>query len=339
MHVMTRFTRRPLTVVAAAASATLALHGCAPLPMKLEHALAAGRPIEGEVHGAYPDLNLYVLTYRNPKDFFDYVDVSLLAESPAVAAELAGLHRHDRVRIEGTLAENRSQQRHVEVRALEVLDKYDASPAIPPYEHRAAIPDELLGKSSELFLVHAVNAGGAVLVVERDDVVLPVYVRRPELTRDLARNDVVRLQYVIRSRPDRPVHLELADVERPVEVVDSVTALHGKPAAIEGPLVLFPKSPQVLFNVFAVLQELPGNTRRQFTLANFDDPAKFEAIRNKLQAAWDAAGPDAAVSGRNKLISTKVRVRVTGTFNQIDPNQANAQIVLSGPDAIEIVMR
>jgi hypothetical protein len=93
----------------------------------------------------------------------------------------------------------------------------------------------------------------------------------------------------------------------------------------------------VLFNVFAVLQELPGNAQRQFTLVNFDDTAKFEAIRNKLQDAWDAAGADSAVSGRNKLISTKVRVRVSGTFNQIDPNQANAQIVLDGPDALEIV--
>jgi hypothetical protein len=320
-----------------AAAALLLVQSCTTLPVKLERALAAGQPIEGEVHGAYPDLNLYVFTYRDPKDFFDYVDVSLIAASADVADELAQLHRHDRVRIEGSLADNRSQQRHVKVRSLDVVTKYQASPAIPPYEHHAAIPDELLGKDSELFLVHAVNEGGAVLVVEREDVVLPVYVRRPELTRDLARNDVVRLRYVIRSRPDLPVHLELADVERPVEVVDSISALHGKPAAIEGPLVLFPKSPQVQFNVFAVLQELPGNARRQFTLANFDDPAKFEAIRNKLQAAWDAAGPDAAVSGRNKLISTKVRVRVTGTFNQIDPNQANAQIVLDGPETIEVI--
>lgn len=320
-----------------AAAALLLAQSCTTLPVKLERALAAGQPIEGEVHGAYPDLNLYVFTYRDPKDFFDYVDVSLIAASADVAGELAQLHRHDRVRIEGSLADNRSRQRHVKVQSLDVVTKYQASPAIPPYQHHAVIPDELLGKDSELFLVHAVNEGGAVLVVEREDVVLPVYVRRPELTRDLARNDVVRLRYVIRSRPDLPVHLELADVERPVEVVDSISALHGKPAAIEGPLVLFPKSPQVQFNVFAVLQELPGNARRQFTLANFDDPAKFEAIRNKLQAAWDAAGPDAAVSGRNKLISTKVRVRVTGTFNQIDPNQANAQIVLDGPEAIEVI--
>ncbi len=253
--------------------------------------------------------------------------------------QLAALRRHDRVRIEGALMDNRSNQMHVELRSLEVVKKYEGSPAVPSYDYKGHLPDDLRDKDNELFLVHAVNAGGTVLVVEHEDVVLPVYVTRPELTRDLARNDVVRLYYEIRSRPDRPVHLQLKDVEKPVEVVESVMALHGMPADIEGALVLFPKSPQVLFNVFAVLQELPGNTQRQFTLVNFDDPAKFAEIRNKLQDAWDAAGPGAAVSGRNKLISTKVRVRATGTFNEIDPNQANAQIVLSGVDSLEIFTR
>lgn len=313
------------------------LVGCAPISVKFERALGAGRVVEGEIHGAYPDLQQYVFTYRDADDFFDFVEVSLIAATPAVAERLATLRRHDRVRIEGALADNRSAQMHVEVRSLEVVTKYQASPDVPPYEYEAAVPADLEGKDSELFLVHAVNAGGAVLVVERGDVVVPVFVRRPELTRELARNDVVRLRYELRRRPDRPVHLELADVERPVEVVDSVTALHGRPADVEGALVMFPRSPQVRFDVFAVLQELPGGTQRQYTLVNFDDSARFAAIREKLAAAWTAAGPDAAVSGRNKLISTKVRVRAKGMFNQIDPNQANAQIVLGGPESIEIV--
>jgi hypothetical protein len=308
-----------------------ALAACAPLPVKLERALEAGRPVEGEIHGAYPELQQYVFTYREPDDFFDFVEVSLIPATPEVAEQLATLRRHDRVRIQGERAENRSAQMHVEVSAVEVVRKYEASPEVPSYEYEASIPQDLRGKDSELFLVHAVNAGGAVLVVERGDVVVPVFVRRPELTRNLARNDVVRLRYEIRERPNRPVHLELADVPNPVEVVDAITPLHGQPADIEGPLVMFPRSPQVL-------QELPGGTRRQFTLVNFDDPAKFEAIRDKLQKAWAEAGDDAFVSGRNKLISTRVRVRAKGTFNQIDPNQANAQIILDGPEAIEIQM-
>ncbi len=316
---------------------SLLLAACAPLPAQLQGEIQAGNAVEGEIHGAFPDLQLYVFTYRNPENFFEFVEASLVAPTEELAAELAALHRHDRVRIRGELMDNPSRQLHVELSALEVVSKYEASPAIPEYDYQASIPDDLREKESEIFLVHAVNAGGSVLVVEHGDVVLPVYVNRPELTRDLARNDVVRLFYEIRSRPDRPVHLQLQDMAQPVEVVESVTALHGQPAAVEGALVMFPRSPQVRFNVFAVLQELPGNTQRQYTLVNFDSPEIFETIRTKLQSAWDAAGVDAAVSGRNKLISTKVRVRATGTFNQIDRNQANAQIVLAGPDSIEVL--
>ena len=319
------------------AAVLVALTACVALPAKFERELETGRAIEGEIHGAYPDLALYVFTYRNPNNFFEFVEASLVAPTAELGAELAALRRHDRVRIQGRLLDNRSQQPHVELASLEVVRKYEPSPEIPRYEYAASIPRDLNGKDNELFLVHAVIAGGAVLVVEHEDVVLPVYVRRPELTRALARNDVVRLFYEIRTRPDRPVHLELKDIEQPVEVVESVTALHGKPASVEGALVLFPRSPQVRFNVFAVLQELPGNAQRQYTLVNFDSPEIFETIRTKLQEAWDSGGPNSAVSGRNKLISTKVRVRATGTFTQIDANQANAQIVLAGPDAVEIL--
>ena len=319
------------------AALLLLLQACASIPVEFQREIQAGNAVEGEIHGAYPDLNLYVFTYRHPENFFEFVEVSLVAPNPDLAAALAALRRHDRVRIRGTLMENRSAQMHVELRSLEVVDKYEPTPAMPAYEYQASVPDDLRGKDDELFLVHAVHAGGSILVVERGDVVMPVYVRRPELTRDLARNDVVRLFYEIRREPERPVHLQLQDIERPVEVVESVMALHGQPAAIEGALVLFPKSPQVIFNVFAVLQELPGQLRRQYTLVNFDDPETFAQIREKLQNAWDAADPSAAVSGRNKLLSTAVRVRATGKFNQIDPNQANAQIVLTGPDSVEIL--
>jgi hypothetical protein len=315
------------------------LQACGSIPARFAREINAGNAVEGEIHGAFEDLNLYVFTYRSPKNFFEFVEVSLVAPNAELAAALAGLRRHDRVRIHGALLDNRSAQMHVELDSLEVVRKYAPSPAVPAYDYQASIPDDLLGKDNELFLVHAVHAGGAILVVEHGDVVLPVYVRRPELTRDLARNDVVRLFYAIRSRPERPVHLELQDAERAVEVVESVTALHGRPAAVEGALVLFPQSPQVRFNVFAVLQELPGNTQRQYTLVNFSSPETFGASREKLQSAWDAADPATAVSGRNKLISTSVRVRATGTFNQIDPNQANAQIVLDGPEALEILAR
>jgi hypothetical protein len=326
---------RPLLLLAALAG----LAGCRtlPLPERLVEELSDGEAVEGEIHGVYPELSEYVFTYRAPKDFFDFVEVSLVAPTPGLAAELAALRRHDRVRITGRIMDNPSPQMHVELSSLEIVKRYEANPAVPDYEYAASIPYSLDLLDGALFLVHAVEAGGTILVVEYEDVVLPVFVQRPELTRDLARNDVVRLACEARLAPDRPVHLQLKDVEHPIEVVESVMALHGLPADVEGALVLFPKSPQVKFNVFAVLQELPGNLRRQYTLANFEDPETFKAIREKLQAAWDAAGPDAAQSGRNKLISTKVRVRATGTFNEVAAGQANVQILLAGPDAVEVI--
>jgi hypothetical protein len=320
-------------------AALLGLAACStpPLRERFTSALQDGDVVEGEMHGVYPPLYQYVFTYRTPGDFFDFVEVSLVAPTPELTATLAGLHRHDRVRIQGELMGNPSQQMHVRLRSIELVKPFEPVPALPAYEYEASIPSDLEGHDSALFLVHAVDAGGAILVVEYGDIVLPVFVSRPELTKNLARNDVVRLAYEIRTLPDRPVHLQLKDVEQPIEVVDSIMALHGQPASVEGELVLFPRSPQVKFNVFAVLQPLPGQLRRQFTLANFESDEAFKAIREKLQAAWDAEGEGAAVSGRNKLISTKLRVRATGTFNEVDPGQANAQILLAGPDSVEIV--
>jgi hypothetical protein len=320
-------------------AALCALSACAtpPIRERLTDALTDGEPVEGEMHGVYPELQQYVFTYRAPGNFFEFVEVSLVPPNPAMAASLAELRRHDRVRIQGQILQNPSPQMHVELSSMELVKAWEPVPDMPDYDYEAKLPWDLDGRTEALFLVHAVHADGTVLVVEYRDVVLPVFVSRPELARDLARNDVVRLHYVIRNEPDRPMHLELADVEQPIEVVDSIVALHGQPASVEGPLVLFPKSPQVKFNVFAVLQELPGQTRRQYTLANFESEETFKAIREKLQAAWDSSGPDGFVSGRNKLINTRIRVRATGTFNEIDPNQANAQILLAGPDSLEIV--
>lgn len=316
----------------------IVLQGCAVSQRQsFERQLTSASGVVGEIHGAYHELDLYVFTYRNPKDFFDFIEVSLIAGNSAVSSSLAGLHRHDRVRIKGQLLDNRSPQPHVELSELELVKRYESTPAMPAYTYSADIPADLRDKDSALFLVHNVGAGGRILVVEYKDVVLPIHVRRPELTQNLARNDVVRLSYEIRSDPAKPVHLRLQeDAPQPVEVVDSVMALHLKAAVVEGPLVLFPKSPQVAFNVFAVLQELPGGLRRQYTLANFESEKTFEEIRRKLQLAWDEHG-SVAVSGRNKLISTGVRVRATGKFNAIDPNQANVQIVLDGPDSVEVL--
>lgn len=336
MHHLSKITSgTPIARCLALMLAALALQGCAFNLARFERQLNSSQGVEGEVHGANAAFGLYVFTYRNPKNFFEFLEVSLIAPTPELAAALAQSKRHDRVRVKGKLLDNRSPQPHAEISSFEIIKPYTATPAIPEYAYAALIPDELRQRNSELFLVHAVQVGGKILVVEYQDLVLPIYVEDARLTTKLARNDVVRLHYELDTPPDRPLHLKLRDIDAPIEVIESVMALHGKEADVTGALVLFPTSPQVRFNVFAVLQDLPGGLRRQYTLANFESTETFDKIREKLQHAWDAS-PE-AVSGRNKLISKQVRVRARGKFNEVDANQANVQILLDGPDSIDIV--
>jgi len=311
--------------------------GCATIADKLQHALTSDSGAVGEIHGSIAATNVYVFVYRNPKDFFDFREYSLVPATASVAATLADMQRHDRVRIKGRLLDNPTPQGHIELSSLTVEKKYAPAPTMPAYVYTKDIRDELAAKDSGDFLVHAVQAGGRVLVVEYRDTIVPVRVTNAAMTQSLARNDVVRLRYRIPEHPDAPLHLELQEqIANPVQVLESALAMHGKEAVIEGNLVLFPVSPQVRFNVFAVQQKLAAGLQRQYTLLNQDDEKLFTAIREKLQSAWDRAPTD-YVSGRNKLVNTKIKVRVTGNLNAVDANQANVQVLLAGPESIEVL--
>jgi hypothetical protein len=303
---------------------------------QIEHELNTTGAV-GWVHGASPSQGLYVFTYRNPKDFFDFVEMSLVAPKTEILKQLEALGRHDQVRIKGTFMDNPSPQKHIEVTSVEMVKKFVSPYPVPAYEHEAKVPDELLDKTTARFLVHAVHSDGHILVVEYKDTVLPIWVRNGDLTKNLFRGDVVQLTFSIQANPNQPVHLKINEAAPgAVQLVDSIKARNGKPVTVEGTLVFFPKSPEISFNVFAVLDQLPDGLTRQYTLVNFDSPDAFTAIRKKLQDAWDKY-PGAYTNGRNKLVSTRIRVRATGIFNEVDPNQANAQILLKSADAIEVL--
>lgn len=305
---------------------------------EIEKQLTAGGVVV-EMHGALPALGLFAVTYRNPASFFDFVHLSLVVRSPAVLAQLSGIGRHDRIRIKGRLLPNPSPQPHLLAESIELVQKYAPAVTAGPYEYTGGLPGGLLGLTSAPFLVHIAQPDEGILVVEYQDAVVPIFVTNGSRISALSRNDVVHLSFRVQERPDRPVHLRLnEDVPEPLRVLDSIAAKHGKPADMEGALVLFPKSPQIVSNVFALLEELPGGLTRQYTLVNLESEARFAAIRARLQAAWDrhsAAGD--FVNGRNKLVSLRIRVRAKGTFSQTDPGQANPQILLESADALTIV--
>lgn len=298
----------------------------------------AEKGVEGWIHGSVADRDLYVLTYRAPGDFFDYVELSLTTDSPEIAKRLPSFGRHDKVRIKGSFLRNPSPQKHVSLTSLELVKKFTSGYAVAPYQHQAKIPADLFSAGVADFLVHAIAGDGHVLVLEYRDQIVPMFVKNGELTKNLFRNDLVRLHYKLMVDPESPTHLSLDEsAAEPLKVLESIQALHGKPAEVEGALIMFPKSPEILFNVFAIKQEIAGTgLNRQFTIMNFDDPKVFAKVRENLQKAWDKY-PRQFDNGRNKLISRRLRVKAKGTFNEIDANQANPQVLITSPDSVTVI--
>ncbi|MEK7355659.1 MAG: hypothetical protein AAB250_04380 [Bdellovibrionota bacterium] len=302
---------------------------------QIEKDLGAGGVV-GWIHGAVGDRDLFVFTYRNPTDFFDNIQMSLVPENAAVAAELKAFTRHDQVRIKGSFMKNPSPQKHVLLTSVEVVKVFTNPYAPPAYEHEAKIPTDLETLDRANFMVHAIASEGHILVVEYKDQVLPIWVKDEKLSKDLSRGDVVAIRFKIKKDPGQPTHLKILETEPDAVVrLQSVKDMHGKPASVEGALIMFPASPDIKFNVFALEDTSYPGVKRQFTLLNQDDPKIFKEIRDKLQAAWDRHPKD-FVNGRNKLLSTKIRVTASGTFQEVDPNQANVQVLLKSANDIQL---
>jgi len=296
----------------------------------------SGSGVTGWIHAAVPGQGLYVFTYRNPADFFDHIEMSLVAFQPEIQSQLATFNRQDKVTLHGSFLDNPSPQKHILVTSIEMAKKFEPSYPSEPYQHEAKLPDDLINVKSAQFLVHAVAGDGHILVTEYKDSIVPVFVEKNELTKNLYRGDLVQLAIKIQSYPGRPVHLNLdTAVPESVKVLETIHAKHGKLASVEGALIMFQKSPEILFNVFAVQEKLPAGLSRQYTIVNMENPDLFAKIRTKLQQAWDQESK-AYVNGRNKLVSTHVKVKVVGIFNEVDPGQANAQILVPSLDSISV---
>jgi hypothetical protein len=300
-----------------------------------------GGGVDGWIHGAVDHADQMVFTYRTPGDFFDHAEFPVLPANEVVKAEFKklALRRHDQVTLRGKFLDNFAPIHHILVEDITLVKKYEPAEDAGFYHYQTQLPQDLLGKTEIIANVHAVAAEGHVVVLEYGDAIVPVPVKDNSLTKTLYRNDKVRLRFKIQTDPKQPSHL-IPDpkVDQPITVLQRIADLHGKQGTLEGNLILFPKSPEIVFNVFAVQQVDPDGFSRQWTLVNFDDQQVFAAIRSKLQGFWDEH-PKTVVNARNKLLNTGVRIRVSGTFNEVDPGQANPQVLLSGPDAITLVQQ
>ena len=291
-----------------------------------------------EIHGVVPEQRLAVATFRSSKNFFVFEHLSLLGATPLLREEIMKLNRHDVIIVKGEIVDHKSPQKHIRAFEFTVENKSKSSEDLDGYPYEAKIPEELLTSDKFTGLVHAIHGNGSILVIEYKDAVIPVFVEPQfiSLTQNLYRNDVVEMHYQIQTKPGRPVHLNLitpASGAPALRVTDAIVAQHGQTAKITGELVMFPQSAQVMFNVFALRQELPSGVRRYYTLVNFENPELFKAIRAKLQKIWDASEAS-KLKDRNKWRNPKVIIEAEGLLNVQDPNQANPQILLESIESI-----
>ncbi|WP_193789869.1 hypothetical protein [Synechococcus sp. PCC 7336] len=289
----------------------------------------------GRVHGAAAPSQLYVMSVQEPENFFNRREFSLLARNGEIQTKLSQISRHDRVCVQGSFIPNPSPQKHILVNAIQVLESWSGLDGFPAYERGANIPAELVDRTNFVGKVHAIGEGGRILVVEYKDGVLPIFVESPEYTEGLYRGDIIRLSYRIQAFPSRPTHLKLdLETAQPIEVLDAIADWHGREQTLAGPLVKFPQSPQIQFDVYAIEVHTRG-VKRYFTLVNFEDLDEFQAIRDRLAEIWDDRA-DKAISGRNWLIEPETIVEVRGRSNILSPEQANPQILLDSANKIHL---
>ncbi|MGL6342933.1 MAG: hypothetical protein ACRC80_27810 [Waterburya sp.] len=285
----------------------------------------------GRVHGAAETSQMYVMSVREPNDFFSHREFSLLP-NPAISDTLKQLNRHDLVCIQGNLIPNPSPQKHIAVNSLQVLEPWAQPGKFEPYQ-RKKLPNEST-QTNLIGQVHAIGEDGKVLVVEYQDNIIPIFVTATEYTKNLYRGDIIKLAYQIQQNPQKPVHFQLdTTVAKPLEVIDAIAAWNNQKKTLTGHLVKFPQSPQLKFDVYAMEVDTQG-LKRYFTLINFDNMAEFEKIRQKLAKIWDD-NVATAKSGRNMLINPEVTMEATGSISIISSEQANPQILLDSAEQIK----
>lgn len=292
-----------------------------------------GDGLGGWVHGAVTEQSMFVFTWRSPDNFFVNIQLPMQSENEEVRAQLASLSRHDYVVLKGDFFDNKAPINHISVTEVVSVKYWDG----PSGDHNyAAIPEEILNQVEATVKVHAVANDGFVLVVEYKDRVFPVFNQNKALVQDLYRNDIIRLKYLASVKDNRPIHLAVnSRVENPITVLNRIEDGHGEPIELTGDLVMFPKSPQIKFNVYALRIEDENGLRRNYTLINFEDADLFFAIRDKLEAAWKSK-TETAVYDRNKFINRKIKVTAKGLKNVVAKNQANPQIVPSRLEDVSV---
>jgi hypothetical protein len=298
----------------------------------------------GEIHGANNDNTLFVLTYRNPNNFFENIQIPLATENDDIKSQLKNLKRHQYYNVKGLFFDNKAPIKHINVSSIDLVKDYKSELDKTPYDYKYDVND-LKSKNDFIGRIHAMAEGGKVLVMEYGDQIVPVFVGEPATQAMVAtfyRGDLVKVRITVRNSPQAPIHIGLARQstmvpnQKPIELIESLVGSHNKPIEKTGVLVKFPKSPQILFNIYALLVEDPEGSTIQYTIVNFENPELFKAVREKLEKLWnDNVGTEE--NNRNKMINRKVIVSAKGISNMVDQGQANPQILVNSIDDVQLI--
>jgi hypothetical protein len=305
---------------------------------KVKELLQSPDGLTAEIHGIDTEHNLYAVALRGKlvggTDFFDFANLPILGKDADTRAKIQALKRHDIVVLKGDFRDIDSPQRHISVTSLEMKAPYpDICAGLAPYQHITQLPDDLNGLTSIVAKVHAIIDDGATMMVEYKDTNIPVIVSDPAQVKNLFRGDKIKMNFTISEHPKRPVHLALAKGDKAISVVKSILAEHERPFKdFCGTLALYPKSPDIRSDVYAMEVPIGDGYAWTYTLFN-EDPAKFAAIRDKAAARWSAS-TQGRVCGRNYLLNPSITICASGLGNEEDPNQANPQVLLDSADSI-----
>ena len=289
------------------------------------------------LHASVTEFSQFVVTYRNPENFFDFDHFPLIPESRQVRVQLSQLKRHDVIRIWGRLEERTDSQTHLFANRLEVVRTHIDD--LPEFDRDFELPDEVLGLSEIIAKVHANVSDGKVLVIDYKGGIFPVIVPADmtSWSRALYRGDKIVLRYQVQSAPARPMHLVLSRTsQEPIQVLESALGFHQQPVDFIGSVVLYPKSPQISLDIFAIRVDRGDGVHLDFTLVNFEDFDLFFAILAKVQGFWDASD-QSPQNGRNNLHKPELLIRVRGEGHVVDPNQANPQILIKSLEDLELI--
>lgn len=294
--------------------------------------------LTGLVHGADHERGLYVFAYHLPGDFFARYNLSLTTKNAELRKLLLTLSRNDRIFVKGKFGGQETPQPHIVASELQVLKKNDNAINAPAgsWQKEVKLPEGLADKTEIVVQVHAVAGDGQVLVVEYRDAIIPLVVgpAQARWTRDLYRGDVIRIRFAIQDSPGRPTHLVLQPMseEKPFDMLQRLVERHNKTMMFVGRLVLFPKSPTISRDIWAIEEQLAEGLNRYLTLVNFTETngqlEEWDKIDKKLRSLWDD-NKGSVFQGRNKYINLAVTIKVTGNVTVFDANQANAQVHLT----------